>query len=37
MSSKNWHFYFPLNLYTNLDIGPFDRVSNMLAPFKPIG
>jgi hypothetical protein len=37
MSSKNWHFYLPLDLYTNLDIDLFDRVSNRLALLKPIG
>jgi len=37
MISKNRHFYFHLDLYTNLDIDLFDRVSNRLASFKPIG
>ncbi len=37
MSSQNERFYFAFDLYTNLDIGPFDRVSNMLALLKPIG
>lgn len=37
MSSKNGRVYLPLDLYTNLDIDPFDRVSNMLALLKPIG
>lgn len=37
MISKNRHFYFHLDLYTNLDINLFDIVSNRLTLLKPIG
>ncbi len=35
--TKFAYIFLVLDLYTNLDIDPFDRVSNMFAPFKPIG
>jgi hypothetical protein len=37
MPSESVHFYFHLDLYTNLDINLFDIVSNRLTLLKPIG